>query len=297
MELPSKVFITEVSPRDGLQNIKKFVPTEEKINICKMLIDSGVPDLEVTSFVNPKAVPQMADCDEVVSAVKEYAVDKNTDLTVLAMNQRGVERALNSGIRSITYVVSASDSHSRSNSGMTTDEAVSKFEKISSMYPEADYKFAVAVTFGCPFGDIVTAERVAEIVERGLNSGAKYITLSDTVGLAAPSLVNNILDRVCEVVSADRIILHMHDTRGLAAANMFAALERGVIRFETSAGGLGGCPFAPGASGNAATEDILYMFDEMKVFTGIKKDLLYKTVNYMREKGLPVNSHLSLLNK
>lgn len=299
MYLPNKVEIVEVCPRDGFQNVKEFIDTDRKIEIIKKLIDSGFKRVEITSFVNPKWIPQMKDAAEVVTAIKEYSKGKDVGLIGLVPNKRGVENALSVGVDELTYVISVSERHNKENVNRTVEESMNQFaEIVTEKKNEVKFRLALATTFGCPFGEEIKTEKIISMAKKGLELGASEILLADTVGLGNPLLVENVMKEVVKEIDVNKICMHMHDTRGLALANMIAAMKYGVTKFETAAGGLGGCPFAPGASGNAATEDLLNMLNSMGIAVDIDGEKLAEAVGIIREYvNSPIVSHMSSLCK
>ncbi|GAB7049331.1 hydroxymethylglutaryl-CoA lyase [Catenuloplanes indicus] len=262
------VSIREVGPRDGLQN-EEPVPTDAKVRLLDALSATGVRRIEAVSFVHPKAIPQMADADEVwTRARKAHGVR----YSALVPNPRGAERALAAGFTELEVVVSASDTHNRRNLNRSTEESLAGLtELIATVHAAgATVEVIVATSFGCPYeGDIAPA-RVAGIVERVLGDGADRIAFGDTTGMATPRRVRDLLAAVGRIP----LLLHFHDTRGTGLANILTALELGVTEFDASVGGLGGCPYAPGASGNVATEEVVHMLHDMGIDTGIDLEKL-----------------------
>jgi isopropylmalate/homocitrate/citramalate synthase len=265
---PRRVTICEVGPRDGLQNESVPISTEDKIRFCDLLSDAGVPILEATSFVSPKAVPQMADADEVFRRIRK---DPDRTYLVLVPNERGLDRAIDAGVRAIAVFTAATESFAKANIGMTIDESVATFGKVVKR-AKADgmwVRAAVSTAFGCPFEGAVDPAGVARVCARLLALGVDELSVADTIGVGTPNQVFDVVAALAPIVPADKLGLHFHDTRGTALANTLAALECGVRIYDTSAGGLGGCPFAPGATGNCATEDVLYMLEGMGIETGV----------------------------
>ena len=260
------VSIREVAPRDGLQN-EEPVPTDAKVCLIDALSQTGVRRIEAVSFVHPKAIPQMADADEVWSGVR-----KNPDIRYSALipNTRGAQRALAAGFAEIEVVVSASDTHNRRNLNRSTDESLADIASLIPLIHDAGatVEVIVATSFGCPFEGDIDPKRVASIVERVRADGADRIAFGDTTGMATPRRVRDLLTEV----RPD--LLHFHDTRGTGLANVLTALELGVTEFDASVGGIGGCPYAPGASGNIATEELVHMLEDMGIRTGIDLDEL-----------------------
>lgn len=273
----SSVSIREVASRDGLQN-EEPVSIESKVRLIDALSETGVRRIEAVSFVHPKAIPQMADADEVWATVR-----KNPDVRYSALipNTRGAQRAIAAGFREIEVVVSASDTHNRRNLNRSTAESVDDIVSLIPLVHEAGatLEVIVATSFGCPFEGDIDPDRVAGIVSRVRAEGADRIAFGDTTGMATPRRVRDLLS----AVRPD--LLHFHNTRGTGLANILTALELGVTEFDASVGGIGGCPYAPGASGNVATEEVVHMLHDMGIDTGIDLDRLIETAE-MAEKLL-----------
>jgi hydroxymethylglutaryl-CoA lyase len=269
---PSEVSIREVGPRDGLQN-EEPVPVADKIELLDALSQTGVRRIEAVSFVHPLAIPQMADADEVWAKAR-----RNPDVhySALVPNSRGATRALAAGFREIEVVVSASDTHNRKNVNRSTDESLDDIAALIAQLHDAgaSAEVIVATSFGCPFEGDVDPARVARIVSRVLADGADRIAFGDTTGMATPMRVMAVLDAVRPVAGDTPLLLHFHNTRGTGLANILTALEAGVTEFDASVGGLGGCPYAPGATGNVATEEVVHMLEDMGIDTGIDLDQL-----------------------
>jgi len=266
--LPSRVTVVEVGPRDGLQNEEVPLTVEDKIAFCDQLVAAGLPVVEVGAFVSPKWVPQMAGSDEVLRRVRK---PPGVRLPVLVPNRMGFERARAAGAREIAVFTAASEGFSRRNTNASIDES---FERFAAFVPEARrdglrVRGYLSTAFGCPYEGRVAPERVIEVVRRLLEAGCDEVSIGDTIGVAVPTQVAELLGRLSGEVPTDRVAVHFHDTRGTALANVLAALEEGVTVVDSSAGGTGGCPYAPGASGNLATEDLLYMLHGMGIETGV----------------------------
>jgi hydroxymethylglutaryl-CoA lyase len=294
MSIPRKAEVVEVCPRDGFQIVKDFIKTEDKIEIIKKLIDAGLKHIEITSYVHPKWVPQMADASEVVREIQLYARDKGVQLIALVPNRYGAIKAIEAGLDWITYVISASESHNMKNINRTIEQSFAELEDIAKDTGNTSIRLAIATTFGCPFGEVVPVDRVIAMAIRGLELGARKVLLADTIGIANPVQVKRIIGEVKESVDVGLLGVHLHDTRGMGLANTYVAAEQGIVYFETAAGGLGGCPFAPGAAGNIATEDMVNMFHSMGVETSVNLDRTIDVVRLISEKvNTPVVSHMA----
>jgi hydroxymethylglutaryl-CoA lyase len=252
----AEVTWTDVAPRDGLQNISGTASTEVKVRLIEGLLAAGVPRVEATSFVSPKWVPQLADAADVLRALGPQALPR---LRVLIPNRRGLELALEHDVRNVLYTIGATDSFNRRNVNRSVAESLRDLEDVVADASQAgcDVDVAVSVSFGCPFEGAVNPQRVVDICHELVSRGAAEVGIADTIGVAHPAAVRELCDRVAAVVPDRRLSLHVHDTRGLAVANVLVAYEAGVTRFDGSAGGLGGCPFAPRSTGNVCSEDAL----------------------------------------
>ncbi|MEQ5803468.1 hydroxymethylglutaryl-CoA lyase [Halomonas sp. H10-9-1] len=266
--LPQRVHITEVGLRDGLQNEPLVLSTEHKLSLARALVVAGVREFEVSSFVSPRAVPALADAAEMVAALREVP---GLHLSALVPNLRGAERALEAGVDSMVLFVSASERHNAKNVNRSVAESLEGFEQIARRLEGSGVALrgAIATAFGCPFSGDVPVESVVEIARRFADLGATHLSLGDTTGMATPPLVTERVTRLREAVPELPLTLHFHNTRGIGLANVMQGLALGVDRYESSIGGLGGCPFAPGASGNIATEDLAYLLEEMGLETGL----------------------------
>jgi hydroxymethylglutaryl-CoA lyase len=262
----TSVSVREVAPRDGLQN-EAPIPTAAKVQLIDALSGTGVQRIEAVSFVHPKAIPQMADADEVWARITR---NPRVRYSALIPNTRGAERAIRAGFREIEVVVSASDTHNRRNLNRSTAESLDDIAALIPLVHDAGATLEVIVStsFGCPFEGDVDPERVAALVARVRGDGADRIAFGDTTGMATPRRVRDLLAEV----RPD--LLHFHDTRGTGLANVLTALDLGVTEFDASVGGIGGCPYAPGASGNIATEELVHMLEDMGIATGIDLDAL-----------------------
>jgi hydroxymethylglutaryl-CoA lyase len=269
---PSRVEIREVGPRDGLQN-EDPVPAAAKVELLNALSRTGVPRIEAVSFVHPKAIPQMADADEVWAAA-----DKLPDVrySALVPNSRGARRALDAGFHEIEVVVSASDTHNRKNVNRSTEESLDDIAALIEMLHAegATAEVVVSTSFGCPYEGDIAPTRVASIVDRVVADGADRVAFGDTTGMATPRRVREVAAVVRERHPDLPLLMHFHNTRGTALANVLVALDYGITEYDASVGGLGGCPYAPGATGNVATEEVVHMLHDMGIDTGIDLEAL-----------------------
>ncbi len=269
--------INEVATRDGFQVEATFVPTEEKIRLIDALSATGLARIEATSFVSPKAIPNLRDAAEVVAGIQRRP---GVGITVLVPNVKGAERALASGVDEINLVMSASDSHGRANLRMTPEQSLAQYAEILSVvrsHPQGSGVFinaSLSTSFGCPFEGKVPQARVLKLVSRLLELGVEGVSLCDTTGMANPAQVASLCEAALARFPSAPFTLHFHNTRGMGLANALAAWQAGIIRFDASLGGLGGCPFAPGATGNVCTEDLVHMFEQIGVSTGVDLDAL-----------------------
>ena len=274
------VEIVDVSPRDGLQSQPALVSTEDKLALINRLLDAGVRRMEVVSFVNPKRVPQMADAEQVVSGLPQR---DDARFIGLVLNLRGFERAAACGIGEINCAVVASDAFNQRNQGATTEETMAVIETLTRQAQAAgmDMGVTISAAFGCPFEGEVPKERVARLAQRLAALGYEEISLADTIGAAGPSDVAALIQRLRQLEPELRLRCHFHNTRNTAVANAYAALQEGVRSFDASCGGVGGCPFAPAATGNVGTEDLLYMIDRMGLETGIDISKIIATAKWL----------------
>lgn len=288
LRLPDAVEIVEVGPRDGLQNEPTVVSTALKVEFIRRAIEAGLRRIEVASFVNPKRVPQMADAEDVLAALPKR---EDVHYVGLVLNRKGVERAIAAGCSEIGMAVVASDTFNRRNQGVTTDESIAAWLDIARTAKSAGLRVQVTVSaaFGCPFEGEVPVERVVEIAQRVAAATPCEIALADTIGAGVPSQVTELVGRVREAVPGLPLRCHFHNTRNTGVANAYAALEAGVTVLDGSIGGIGGCPFAPAATGNLPTEDLLYLLTRMGVRTGVDLDALIATGRWLQEQlGRPV---------
>lgn len=277
-----EVMITEVCPRDGFQSVSEWIPTEEKARIINQLIDCGYKQIEVTSFVHPNAIPQLKDADEVLKKIKR---SKDVKLRALVPNVRGLERAIAAGVDKVKLMLSASDSHSISNANCKTEEAFLRFVPLVELAEKSGMKVggSISVAFGCPYEGEIPVERLVQICERYRSLGIKEVSLADTTGMANPIQIKKNVHELMKRFPDFTFSLHLHNTRGMAFANAVAGWEEGIVHFDSSAGGLGGCPYAPGASGNIASEDLIHGFEEMGIHTGVSLDRVLEAANDLQQ--------------
>jgi hydroxymethylglutaryl-CoA lyase len=294
---PEQVTIKEVGPRDGLQNEKAFIKTEDKIAWINLLSKTGLSYIEITSFVNPKWIPQLADALEVASKIEKVP---GITYAALVPNRKGLEGALAANVDEVAVFMSASETHNRKNINKTIDETfpVLKEVVVDAKKAGKTVRGYVSTVFGCPYEGPVPIEQVMKVSETLFEMGIDELSLGDTIGVANPRQVQEALTELLKRFPKEKLAMHFHNTRGTALANVLASLEMGITIFDSSLGGLGGCPYAPGASGNLATDDLLYMLDGMGISSGIQREELTKAALFIQEKlGRKLNSHyLQTLN-
>ncbi len=268
LTLPTNVTIVEVGPRDGLQNEPEPIPTDRKLAFIRKLAESGLRQIEATSFVHPKAIPQLADAADLA---RQLTVFEGVTYSALVPNQKGLERAIETGIRRISVFTAASDSFTNKNINITVEASLAAFTPVvqSALAAGICVRGYVSTAFVCPYEGNVPRERVFEVTTRLLEMGVEQVAVSDTIGAASPKDIFDTVGLLLQSIPREKIALHFHDTYGTALANVLAGLQLGITTFDSSAGGLGGCPYAPGASGNLATEDLVYMLDRMGIHTGV----------------------------
>ena len=288
------VELVEVGPRDGLQNESAIVSTADKLRLIRRAIDYGVRRIEVTSFVNPKKVPQLADAEELAAMLPE-----RDDMTYvgLVLNRRGAERALATGrIDELGAVCVTSDSFGIRNQGQSSDESLVAAMEIVALAKEAGRsgQITIATAFGCPFEGRIAIDRVVEMAKRAADAGPREIALADTIGVGVPAQVSEMVGRVRDAVGDLPVRVHFHNTRGTGIANVWAAVIAGATTVDASLGGLGGCPFAPGAAGNVATEDVIYMLEQSGVETGIALPKVVEAAGWLTDvMGRPLPAMVS----
>jgi hydroxymethylglutaryl-CoA lyase len=285
-----EVTLVEVGPRDGLQNEAARVATADKVAFVDLLSATGLPVIEVSAFVSPKWVPQMADAADVFAGITRRP---GVRYTALVPNVEGLERAQAARVGEIAIFAAASETFSRRNINHSIDGSLAAYAEVAGRASLAGMRVRgyLSTAFGCPFEGDVPIARVVEVTSRLLQMGAFEVSVSDTIGIAHPGQVRATLKALAAEVGLERVALHFHDTRGTALANTLAAVEDGVRTFDASAGGLGGCPYAPGATGNVATEDMVYMLDGLGIKTGVDLDALLRASSFIEEKvGRPLPS-------
>ncbi|WP_421617904.1 hydroxymethylglutaryl-CoA lyase [Brevibacillus sp. TJ4] len=288
---PRKVQIREVGPRDGLQNEATFLATEHKIAWINQLSQTGLSYIEATSFVHPAWIPALADADQVMSGIDRVP---GVAYAALVPNIRGLQRALAANVDEVAIFLSASESHSQKNINKSIEETLEVLEETATAALAAGktVRGYVSTVFGCPYEGEVKLDAVLHVTEKLFEMGVREVSLGDTIGIAHPRQVAEVLDEMLKRYPAERLALHFHDTRGLAMANTLLALEMGISTFDSALGGLGGCPYAPGASGNLATDDLLFMLDRLGMETGIDQEKLRASARFLEEKwGRKLMSH------
>ncbi|HUQ86122.1 MAG TPA: hydroxymethylglutaryl-CoA lyase [Vicinamibacterales bacterium] len=289
MRLPPRVKIFEVGPRDGLQNERASISTADKIAFVDRLSDAGHQAIEVSAFVSPKWVPQMADATEVFAGIKRVAT---TTYSALVPNQKGLERAVAAGVSEVAIFAAASETFSRRNINQSIDESLVTYAAVCADAQAAGLRVRgyLSTCFVCPFEGPIDPSHVATVANRLIDIGVYEVAISDTIGAATPGDVRRVLDVLGGSLPLHQTALHLHDTRGTALANVLAGLDYGVTTFDSSAGGLGGCPFAPGAAGNLATEDLLFMLNGLGIETGVSLDAVAnasRTIGSHLDHSLP----------
>jgi hydroxymethylglutaryl-CoA lyase len=280
MTLPKRVKLADVGPRDGLQNERGLVPTAVKIELIDRLSDAGLPVVEATSFVSPKWVPQMADNAEVMAGIRRRA---GTVYPVLVPNMKGLEAAMAAHVEEVAVFAAATESFSRRNVNCSIQESLDRFAPVCEAALAAGIRVRgyLSVVLGCPFEGDVAPEAVASVSERLYQMGCYEISLGDTIGTGTPGATQRLIETVARRIPIDKLGGHFHDTYGQALANIFASLECGMASFDSSVAGLGGCPFAPGATGNVATEDVVYLMNGLGVESGVDLNRLLDAADFI----------------
>jgi hydroxymethylglutaryl-CoA lyase len=275
-----KIIFEDEALRDGLQMESRIFSLEEKLTCFNLLKKAGVPRIQVGSFVHPKIVPQMADTDELIRAIGQQ---EDTEISALILNEKGLERALDCRVPHVSMSVSVSDAHSRKNAKMPAEEALDRMTRLieQALPSRLEVRAGLQCTFGCVYQGSIPETLVLKAAEKMARTGVKEINLADSTGMATPPAVRNMIRRFNTEFPDIRISLHLHDTRGLGLANLFAGFEAGVRTFDVCAGGLGGCPFVKGAAGNVATEDAVNLFESMGISTGVDLEQICRTVAFL----------------
>ncbi|MBI3772916.1 MAG: hydroxymethylglutaryl-CoA lyase [Gammaproteobacteria bacterium] len=292
MTLPHRVKIVEVGPRDGLQNEVTAIDTATKVEFINQLSATGLSVIEATSMVNPKWVPQLADAEAVFSQIKRHA---GVSYPVLIPNLQGLERAIAVGADHVAVFTAASETFNQKNINCSIDESLQRFEPVMALAKANNIQVRgyISCVLGCPYEGKINPEKVANVATRLHTLGCAEISLGDTIGVGTPLQAQDILRRVSKHVPMHELAVHFHDTRGQALANIYACLQLGIATIDTSVAGLGGCPYANGATGNVATEDVIYMLHGMGIETGVDLAALIKAGHFICEKlGRPINSKL-----
>ncbi|MGL5090481.1 MAG: hydroxymethylglutaryl-CoA lyase [Aeromonas sobria] len=269
-----QITVADVFPRDGIQILDQIISTDDKKRYLKTLVDVGVKDIEITSFVNPKVMPQFYDTKEVAAYALELAKEHDLVLSALAPNLRGAQNLYEAGLRNMNYVVSVSETHNLKNINRTVKQSIDDLKIIREQLPDLNIRVDFATVFGCPFDGYVPTEKLIDLIHQVHALGIREIVLCDTIGVANPYQVRAILHKVMALYDDVEYSLHMHNTHGMAIANIYQGVLFGVKRFESAMGGLGGCPFAPGAAGNVATEDVVNLLHRMGYQTHIDLEAL-----------------------
>ncbi len=286
-----RVTIVEVGPRDGLQNESRVLSTDDKVTLVNRLSEAGFRHIEVSSFVHPKWIPTLADADEVLARITRRP---GVTYSALVPNERGLERALSARVDMVNVFMSASESHNRANINKSIVDTYAVLEPVVQGAKAAGLSVRgyVSTAFGCPYEGDVDVSQVVAVSERLLRMGVDELSIGDTIGVAVPTQVTAVVAALQSVLDVSKLALHFHDTRGTAIANIVAGLGSGVTVFDASVGGLGGCPYAPGAAGNVATEDVLYLFDKMGLDTGIERPFVDDVAAWLEERlEKPLPSH------
>lgn len=290
MNFPNEITIKEVGPRDGLQNEDVMVPTEAKLEWINMLSDTGVSYIEVSSFVHPEWVPQLKDATDVARRIK-----RNPDITYAALvpNMKGLERALEVDIDEVCLFLSVSETHNRKNINKSLAETYPVLETVARHAKQSgkSVRGYVSTAFGCPYEGEVDTMKVIEVCDRLFTMGVDELSIGDTIGVADPAQVNRVLEKLLHYFPQEKIAMHFHNTRGTALANVLTAMDFGIHKFDSALGGLGGCPYAKGATGNLATDDLLYMVNRMGVETGVEEEKILRAALYIENYVKHLSSH------
>ncbi|MBA2875364.1 hydroxymethylglutaryl-CoA lyase [Thermaerobacillus caldiproteolyticus] len=288
---PQRVTIKEVGPRDGLQNEETTIATEDKITWINQLSKTGLTYIEITSFVHPKWIPQLADALEVATRIERVP---GVTYAALVPNMKGLEKALTAQVNEVSVFMSASETHNRKNINKSIEDTFPVLKEVVKVAKQEGktVRGYVSTVFGCPYEGVISVDQVINVSEKLFEMGIDELSLGDTIGVATPRQVQEILEQLLKRFPKEKLAMHFHDTRGTALANVLASLEMGMTTFDSSLGGLGGCPYAPGASGNVATDDLVYMLQGMGISTGLHVERLTEAALFIQSKiGRPLPSH------
>ncbi|MFQ5547823.1 MAG: hydroxymethylglutaryl-CoA lyase [Woeseia sp.] len=279
--MAASITIVEVGPRDGLQSEPSILSTETKIEFIRRILDCGIRHVEVASFVDPKRVPQMADAEAIIAGLGS---SERNNLIGLVMNRRGFERARDSGVDEAGFVIVASDTFNKRNQGVSIDESIAVWKDIARDAKTAGIRASVMISaaFGCPYEGEIPESAVVDIAKRVVSAEPDEIALADSIGVGVPAQVSSLVGRLCEIAAPIPVRCHFHNTRNTGLANAYAAIEAGTSSLDASIGGMGGCPFAPTATGNIPTEDLVYMLHRSSIRTGTQLDKIIKTSNWLQ---------------
>lgn len=281
--MDNKVKVVEIGPRDGFQSVKEFIPTEVKEHIIDGIIEAGYQKVQITSFVSPKAIPQMRDAREVTDYVLNKYGDRGIEFFALVPNYRGAQNAVEAGLKEITPVMSLSESHNMNNVKRTCQQSLDELKRIRDAFPDIKITQDIATVFGCPFeGEMQSVDPLLELIGKMRDIGIHHFTLCDTIGVAWPTLIEEVFTAVKREFPGDEFNVHIHDTRNMGIINSLTALKCGADSVQAAIAGLGGCPFAPGATGNTSSEDLVYMLNKCGYDTGVDFDRLLQTAKYAK---------------
>ena len=282
-DLPQRIRIVEVGPRDGLQNETKVVSTEKKLEFIKLLAAAGLKEIEVASFVHPKWIPQLADAEDLIRQLETLP---GIRYSALVPNMKGLERAMASGIQRIAVFTAASETFNQKNINMGVQESIDVFQPViaKALKERITVRGYVSTCFVCPYEGVIAKEKVGEVTGALLDLGVDEVSIGDTIGAATPKDVEATVGYLLSLFGREKLAMHFHDTYGMAVANVYQALQMGIATFDSSAGGLGGCPYAPGASGNAATEDLAYLFEKLGIETGVSLPALRRASHFIGQE-------------
>lgn len=295
MNFPEHVKINEVGPRDGLQNESEMVPTDGKTEWINMLSESGLSYIELSSFVHPDWIPQLKDAAEVARHIKR---NPNVTYAALVPNKKGLERALEVDIDEVCLFLSSSDTHNKKNINKSIADSYPILENVSKEAKAAGKKVRgyVSTVFGCPYEGDISIDKVISVCDHLFTMGVDELSIGDTIGVAEPVQVENVLLKLLDYFPKEKLVMHFHNTRGTALANVLMSLSHGITNFDSAVGGLGGCPYAKGASGNLATDDLLYMLGRMEIETGVDMDKVIESAVYIEHYVSNLSSHQMKMN-